>query len=59
MTETLGHRYSSESTQRELSNEYQQDRVKMVHKIFSLLMLQTEIALALRNLAIPLQIIFK
>ena len=27
MTETLAHGYSSESTQRELSNEYQHDRV--------------------------------
>ena len=27
MTETLAHGYSSESTQPELSNEYQQDRV--------------------------------
>ena len=30
MTETLAHGYSSESTQPELSNEYQHDRVKMV-----------------------------
>ena len=27
MTETLAHGYSSDSTQRELSNEYQHDRV--------------------------------
>ena len=27
MTKTLAHEYSSESTQRELSNEYQNDRV--------------------------------
>ena len=27
MTETLAHGYSSESTQQELSNEYQYDRV--------------------------------
>ena len=32
MAETLAHRYSSESTQRELSNEYQHNRVKMVFK---------------------------
>ena len=31
-TETLAHEYSSESTQQELSNEYQHDRVKMVFK---------------------------
>ena len=30
MAETLAHEYSSESTQRELSNEYQDDRVKVV-----------------------------
>ena len=33
MTETLTLGYSSESTQRELSNEYQHDRVKMVSEI--------------------------
>ena len=27
MTETMAHGYSSESTQRELSNEYEHDRV--------------------------------
>ena len=32
MTETLANGYSSESTQRELFNEYQHDRVKMVFK---------------------------
>ena len=32
MTETLAQGYTSESTQRELSNEYQHDRVKMVFK---------------------------
>ena len=30
--ETLANGYSSESTQRELSNEYQHDRVKMIFK---------------------------
>ena len=34
MTETMAYGYSSESTQRELSNEYQHDRVKMVFKVF-------------------------
>ena len=29
MTETLAHGYSSESTQQELSNEYQHDRVNL------------------------------
>ena len=32
MTETLTHGFSSRSTQQELSNEYQHDRVKMVFK---------------------------
>ena len=32
MTETLTHGYSSESTQRELSNEYKHERVQMVFK---------------------------
>ena len=32
MTETLTHKYSSESTLRELSNELQHDRVQMVFK---------------------------
>ena len=37
MTETLEHGYSSESTQRELSNEYQHDRIEMVFKKFGIL----------------------
>ena len=32
MTEALAHGYSFDSTQRELSNEYQHDRVSMVFK---------------------------
>ena len=32
MTETLAHGYSTESTRRELSNEYQDNRVSMVFK---------------------------
>ena len=32
MTETLANRYSSESTQRELSNEYKHERIKMIIK---------------------------
>ena len=39
MTETLAHWYSSESTQRELSTEYQHDRVSMVFKEFCVLVL--------------------
>ena len=37
MTETLAHEYSAESTQRELSNEYQHDRVQNVFKIICIL----------------------
>ena len=36
MTETMANGYSSESTQRELSNEHQHDRVKMFFVIFCL-----------------------
>ena len=32
MTETLAHEYSSESTQQEISNEYQHDTVKKFFK---------------------------
>ena len=32
MKKTLAHRYSSESTRQELSNEYQYERVEMVFK---------------------------
>ena len=39
MTETLANGYSYESTQRELSNEYQHDRVSMVFKDICVLML--------------------
>ena len=35
MTETLSNGYSSESTQRELFNEYQHDRGYVVIKIFA------------------------
>ena len=49
MTETLANGYSSESTQRELSNEYQHDRVSMVFKDFSVLVLWTNVASALEG----------
>ena len=42
MTETLAHGYSSESTQRELSYEYQLDRVKMIFKNLCVIVLWTE-----------------
>ena len=50
MTETLAYGYSSESTQRELSNEYQPDRVQMVLKKHFVLVLLTKVASALEGL---------
>ena len=50
MTETLAHRYSSESTQWELSYEYQHDRVYMVIKNRCILVLWMQVALALEGL---------
>ena len=50
MIETLAHGYSSESTQRELFNEYQHDRVKMVIKDFCILVHWKKAALALDGL---------
>ena len=50
MTETLAHVYTSESTQRELSNEYQHDKVKMVFKDLRALVLWTKVASALEGL---------
>ena len=47
MTETLANGYSSESTQRGLSNEYQHDRVLMVLKNIYFLVIWTKVALAL------------
>ena len=49
MTETLAHWYSSESDQRELSNEYRQDRVQIFTKIFVILLLM-KVASALEGL---------
>ena len=48
--EILAHGYSSECTQRELSNEYQHDRVKMVLKLFCILVLWTKKAPASEGL---------
>ena len=46
MTETLANGYSSESTQWELSNEYQHDRVLIVFKNLYIIVLWMKIALA-------------
>ena len=51
MTETLANGYSSESTQQELSNDYQHDRVKMVFKNIFILALWMKGASALERLS--------
>ena len=50
MTETLANGYSFESAHRELSNEYQHDRVLMVLKNICLLVNWTKVASALEGL---------
>ena len=52
MAKTLAHGYSSESTQRELSNECQNDRVKLDVKNVWVLVLWTKIASALGGFVI-------
>ena len=52
MTETMANGYSSESTQRELSNEYQNDRVWMVFKDFLSLVPWTKVVSALKGLIV-------
>ena len=47
MTETLAHRYSSESTQQELSNRYQHNRVKIIFKNPCVFVLWVKVASAL------------
>ena len=50
MTETVAYGYSSESTRRELSNEYQHDRVSMVSENLCILVLWTKVASVLVGL---------
>ena len=50
MTEPLAHGYSSKSTLRELSNEYQHDSVKMVFKNLCIHVLWRKVASALEGL---------
>ena len=50
MTETLANGYSYESTQRELSNEYQHDGVSMVFENICVLVLWMKVASALEGL---------
>ena len=54
MTETLANGYSSESTPRELSNEYQYDRVSMIFKDFCLFGLSTNVGSALEGLGVEI-----
>ena len=51
MTESLANGHSSESTQWELSNEYQHDRVWMVFTNLCICVLWTKVALALEGLS--------
>ena len=50
MIETLANGYSYESAQRELSYEYQQDRVWMIFRNLSILVIWTKVASALEGL---------
>ena len=50
MTETLANGCSSESTQRELSNEYQHDRVLTFFNFLCILVLRAKVASALEGL---------
>ena len=50
MNEILAHGYSSESTKKELSNEYQHGRVQMIFKVFCSLVPWKNAASALEGL---------
>ena len=50
MAETLANGYSSDSTQREISNRYQHDRFWMVVENIGVLVLWTKVALVLERL---------
>ena len=54
MTETLANGYSSESTQQELSNEYQHDRVQMFFKNLCIPVLWMKVASAFEGLTHPM-----
>ena len=54
MTETQEHGHLSESTQHELSNEYQHDKVQMVIKKLCIPVLWMKVALALEGLTLAL-----
>ena len=50
ITETLANGYSSESTQRDLSNEFQDDRVLMIFQESWILVLWMKVVSALEGL---------
>ena len=52
ITETLANGYASESTRRELSNEYQHDRAFMVFTNVCVFVLWTKVASALEGLMV-------
>ena len=54
MMQTRAHGYSSENTQQELYNEYQNDEVWMVFKDLCVLVLWTKVASALEALIIEI-----
>ena len=56
ITETLGDRYSSDSTEEELSNEYQHGRVCMAFRQFSVLLSCIKEAAAFKGLNLILQL---
>ena len=47
----MSNRYSSDSTQQEVSNEYQHDRVKMIFIIFCFLVHWTKVTSAAKELS--------
>ena len=51
ISKIMANGYSSKSAQRDLSNEYQYDRVKMGYNILCVLVLWTKVALALEGLS--------
>ena len=57
MTETLAHRYLSDSTQQEPYKEYQHDRVKTVLRNFSIFVLRTKVASAMEGLTLMLLVV--
>ena len=59
ITETLANGYSSESTRRELSNEYQDDRVSMVSEESCILVLWAKVVSALDGLSLITKLTYK